>query len=451
MVDPSAALPDGVEPMIGPHLLRQRWYGGSDREAVPIEVVATAELSARGGHRLLWAIVADGGGRYQLVLGERRAGEHAEFLNGQDAAFVGATAEHFYYDAMVDPELSIEILGLVTGGREHADRVRPITAEQSNSSLVYDDRIILKLFRRLSGGANPDVEVTEALAAAGFAHVAAPVATWCRDDDVLAFAQRFLAGGSEGWALALTSLRDLYAAGPDDPSEAGGDFSSEASRLGRATAEMHLALASAFGVDREVLRAGAWDELVAEIESGLHRAAGAGWTGTPAHTIAALRAAADPGPAIRVHGDYHLGQVMRTDAGWFVLDFEGEPARPLHERIAPTSPFKDVAAMLRSFQYAAHFALLERGEESSGRLQRLADAWERRNRAAFLEGYLATVGITALLPEDGASRAAVSLAFELDKALYELAYERAYRPEWVDIPSAAIRRLLARSESDGLG
>jgi maltokinase len=322
-----------------------------------------------------------------------------------------------------------------------------VTAEQSNTSLVYDDRIILKLFRRLLEGRNPDVEVTEALARAGFAHVAAPIASWRREDFDLAFAQQYLAGGTEGWALALTSLRDLYAAGPDDPAEAGGDFAAEANRLGQMTAEMHLALAAAFGVDRSVFRQVGWPEVLAAIEARIRRLTGAGWTGSPAELLHRLQAVQDPGPAIRVHGDYHLGQVMRTDTGWYVLDFEGEPARPKEERLMPTSPLKDVAGMLRSFQYAAHFVLLERGRHEIERIEKLADAWEARNREAFLDGYLDCPGIDALLPQGADNLAAVSLAFELDKALYELAYEEAYRPEWAEIPATAIRRLLSGSVS----
>jgi len=158
-----------------------------------------------------------------------------------------------------------------------------------------------------------------------------------------------------------------------------------------------------------------------------------------------LRGVDDPGPAIRVHADYHLGQVMRTDTGWYVLDFEGEPARPLAERLTPSSCFKDVTGMLRSFEYAAHFVLLEREQHELDRVTKLAEAWEVRNREAFLTGYLTTEGVDALLPEGTEARSAVSLAFELDKALYELNYELAYRPDWAVIPETAIHRLLSGS------
>ncbi len=213
------------------------------------------------------------------------------------------------------------------------------------------------------------------------------------------------------------------------------------------TAEMHLAMAEAFGVDRDQFRSVGWPAVLAEVEDQLRAVVGAAFSGTAESLLAALRAVPDPGPAIRVHGDFHLGQVMRTDAGWFVLDFEGEPNRGMAERIAFTSPFKDVTGMLRSFQYAAHFALLEQERHEQEALAGLAEAWERHNRQAFLDGYFATAGVAALLPERPEVRQAVSLAFELQKALYELGYEQAYRPGWVSIPTAAIHRILAGSIS----
>ncbi|HSS11876.1 MAG TPA: phosphotransferase [Acidimicrobiales bacterium] len=442
------ALPDGVAGMVPAYLGRQRWYGGSDSpDPASVAVIGSDELAATSGgaHRLLWALVDVDGARYQLLIAERPNGEPAEFLNGHERAVLGGTDRAYYYDGTLDQELALALLGVVTDGAEQAERVRPVTVEQSNTFLVFDDRLIMKVFRRLPDGPNPDVEVTEALAAAGFTHVAAPVATWRRAGYDLAFVQQYLAGGTEGWALALTSLRDLYAEGPDDPAEAGGDFGAEAHRLGVMTAEMHLVMAEAFGVDRTGFRSVGWPKLLSSIEAGVHSVVGAAWPGSAADLMDRLRAVIDPGPAIRVHADYHLGQVMRTDTGWYVLDFEGEPARPLSERLAPSSPFKDVTGMLRSFQYAAHFVLLERDQHELDRVSKLAEAWEIHNREAFLNGYLTTEGIDTLLPEGMDARSAVSRAFELDKALYELTYEQAYRPDWAVIPETAIQRLLSGS------
>ena len=439
------ALPEGVAALIPGYLGHQRWYAGLGQPTV-VEVVAADELVTidGGAHRLVWAVVAVGGDHYQLLIGERPNGEPAEFLKGHHPSVLGSVGERYYYDATVDSELTLAWLSVITSGEVVAARVRPVGAEQSNTSLVYDNRLIVKIFRRLAEGRNPDVEVTSALAEVGFAHVAAPVAVWQRAGTDLAFVQEFLAGGTEGWGLALASLRNLYSV-RDDPGSSGGDFAHEAARLGQVTAEMHLAMARAFGVDRDRFRAVVWPAGLAEVEERLRSVVGAAFDGSAAQLLAQFGAVGDPGPAIRAHGDYHLGQVMRTDAGWYVLDFEGEPAREKAQRLDFVSPLKDVTAMLRSFQYAAHFVLLEQEAHEQEELEPLAAGWERHNRVAFLDGYFATPGIADLLPERTGDRDAVSLAFELQKALYELAYERVYRPDWVAIPSSAIQRILAGS------
>ncbi|MDQ3946386.1 MAG: phosphotransferase [Actinomycetota bacterium] len=313
-----------------------------------------------------------------------------------------------------------------------AEHVRPVGTEQSNTSLVYDDAVILKVFRRLADGPNPEVEVTEGLAEVGFTHVAEPLGSWRQEGRDLAFAQRFLAGGTEGWALALTSLRELYA-DPCDPAEAGGDFGAEAHRLGEVTADLHIALAQAFG--RFPGSADHWADLM---EDQVKRVLSGDMAEGARRLVSRLRELDDPGPAIRVHGDYHLGQVMQTDSGWYVLDFEGEPARPLAERVRPTSPLKDVAGMLRSFGYAPAVAMVTQEEDVTA----LARAWEARNRASFLDGYMARAVDAAIVPEDPVARSAVVAAFELDKAVYEVAYEQAHRPDWVEIPTRALAQLV---------
>ncbi len=146
---------------------------------------------------------------------------------------------------------------------------------------------------------------------------------------------------------------------------------------------------------------------------------------------------------MRAHGDYHLGQVMRTDLGWYVLDFEGEPSRPLEERQRHTSVLKDVAGMLRSLNYATQFAVGDRAESDTELLQPFAQAWEDRNRSAFVRGYKDCKGTEELLPPAPDDRGAVRVAFEVDKALYELAYEQDFRPDWVRIPRLALQRLLS--------
>ena len=457
---PGVSLPEGVVRFLPEYLGRQRWFKGDrapDPDAVTVVDVDHVASTAGGAHRLLWVIVAVAGAgsdgeaapgeesRYQLLIGERPNGEIADFLKGHDACVLGSAGDRYYYDATVDPELSLAWLSVVTGEEGPAERVRPVQAEQSNTSLVFDNKLIAKIFRRLQEGRNPDVEVTEALANVGFGHVARPVAVWQRGGTDLAFVQQFLTGGTEGWALALASLRNLYSVRVEDPADAGGDFAHEAARLGQVTAEMHLAMADAFGVDRQQFPSLGWPAVLDEVDAQLRAVAGA--SGSRQELIERLRAVDDPGPAIRAHGDYHLGQVMRTDSGWYVLDFEGEPARAKAERLVFTSPFKDVSGMVRSFHYASHFVLLEQEAHEQEELAPLAELWERRNREAFLDGYLGTDGIADLLPERPEVRDDVSLAFELQKALYELNYERAYRPDWIPIPTAAIQRMLAGSYS----
>lgn len=435
--------------MVGAYLGRQRWFAGA---GPPASVEIRHSCAERGGWPSLTRVLVEAdGATYQVVVGLRPIADQPEFLRGHDDAVLGDVdtdeGAALAYDAIFDPELALAMLyDLVPDAG--VERARVMTVEQSNSSIVYDDRLILKLFRRLQDGPNPEVEVTQALADAGFPWVAAPLASLTHESLDLAIVQPFLAGGVEGWALALTSLRDLFgvhdthsvpvisANDPPpqapDPGAAGGDFSAEARRLGETTSGMHVALASAFGQGPGDADAWAGD-IWAQVDKVSHPDFDKDSAG---QVVEALRGV-DPGPAIRVHGDYHLGQVMRTDAGWYVLDFEGEPARPLAERRRPSSPLRDVAGMLRSFHYASEVAMLERDSE----FEQVGAAWEARNRQAFLEGYLPGAAEGGVLPNDGDAVDAVLAAFELEKAVYELGYEQAHRPHWESIPLTALRRL----------
>ncbi|MGI9034008.1 MAG: maltokinase N-terminal cap-like domain-containing protein [Acidimicrobiales bacterium] len=442
---------DALLPNLRDFLPRQRWYSGIEP---PASVEASwSDVLAGPWPALVQMVVEADGVRYQLMVGLRPLDDRHDFLRGHDDAVLGETGTEsgpaLAYEGTIDAELALVLLDRVSSGSESAQRVHPVGVEQSNTSLVYDDRLILKVFRRLQPGPNPEVEVTEALAAVGFEHVAAPLATMTFDGSHLAVLQPYLLGGTEGWAMALTSLRDLFGvhdtqpvpvidpnAPPPpepDPGEAGGDFSGEAERLGVVTAEMHIALAEAFG--SQPGDPAEWaDSIVAQA------AALPGGDLDPAAAAAVLddlRSVPDPGIATRVHGDYHLGQVLRTDSGWFVLDFEGEPTRTIDERRRPTSPLRDVAGMLRSLHYASIAGLADRKEVG------LAGAWEDRNRQAFLDGYLGAAAKGDVLPADEVSVQIVLRAFELEKAVYELAYERAHRPDWVGIPRTALRRITA--------
>jgi len=430
--------PTILAPRLADHLPRQRWFGAKDR-AIEFVRIIDGEVLVEGWPALyrVEAEVAlgDDTARYQLMLGLRPTGQTCEFLTGHEAAVLGEfetdRGQALVYDGLLDPELAVGLLSVVVPHLQ-AEHVRPVGAEQSNTSLVYDDAVILKVFRRLADGPNPEVEVTEALAEVGFTSVAEPLGAWRHENRDLAFAQRFLAGGTEGWAMALTSLRELYA-DPTDPAEAGGDFGAEAHRIGEVTADLHIAMAKAFG--RAPGNADEWADLMDEQ---LKRVLTGEMAEGARRLVSRLRELDDAGPAIRVHGDFHLGQVMRTDPGWYVLDFEGEPARPLAERVRATSPLKDVAGMLRSFGYAPAVAMATQDEDVTA----LARAWEARNRACFLDGYLTRADDAAILPEDPAARSAVLAAFELDKAIYEVAYEQSHRPEWVEIPTRAVAQLV---------
>ena len=435
MIDPGS-----LAAALAEHLPRQRWFDGGERPAELRSV--SQEVIGDGWPALVHVLVETGTGRWQLVLALRPAGQWPAALEGKPEAVVGELdteqGRALVYDALVDADVGLALLARVAPDVE-AERARPLLGvEQSNSSVIFDEAVILKLYRRLLDGPNPDAEVTRALADAGFENVAEPLGQWRMDGMDLAVVNRFLSNGTDGFHLALTSLRDLYGA-RGEPGEAGGDFAPDARRLGIITAHMHLAMASAFGTGPAAPAMWA-DEAEASLE-------GADLddvdVGAVRQAFAELRALRDAGTSVRTHGDYHLGQVLRTDAGWFVLDFEGEPLRPLEVRRRPTSPLRDVAGMLRSLHYAAAVALRQWNDDGDDEVSHLADAWERHNAFAFLEGYAAADGIDDVLPEDEDARGIVRRAFELEKAVYEVRYERAHRPEWVGIPLAAVRSLVA--------
>jgi maltokinase len=285
---------------------------------------------------------------------------------------------------------------------------------------VYGDEYILKVFRRIQPGVNPDLEVPGALARQGCHRVPAPVA-WLRTTHpfkaTLGVLQPYLRNASDGWTLALDALAS------------GDDFTTQSHALGRATADIHLALSSAFPV-------GAPDE------NGRTAAAMTERLTAAAHAVPALqpfvpglRAAfaalstCDAGPpAQRVHGDLHLGQVLRAGREWFVIDFEGEPSRPLSERRSAHSPVRDIAGMLRSFDYAARQRRPWRPE------------WARRCREAYCAGYAARAGW------DPRKKHGLLRAYETDRAVYEVLYEARHRPDWLPVPMAAIERLAVRGD-----
>jgi maltokinase len=425
------------------YLPRQRWFSGTEADVKALELARVDVLSEGlpGLVRVLVDVeVAGATQRYQVFCGVRPVGEHERFLEGKDQLVLGELSTDdgsaLVYDGLVDPDLALVLLHHVAPDQE-AERVRPLTVEQSNTSIVFDEKLILKVFRRVAKGPNPDAEVTRALASVGFEAVAPPIAEWRGDDEDYAVVNQYLSGGSEGWYLALTSLRDVYDLRVP-PEEAGGDFGPEAGRLGSITASMHLALGEAFGTQDP--QTASW---AADMERQLERVRLDGLDRERILRVyRRLAELEDPGVAMRIHGDLHLGQTMRTDSGWYVLDFEGEPNRPLEERRRPSSPLRDVAGMLRSFHYASQVGLVDQEDTAVSELGPLARQWEARASGAFRAAYFGTEGIEAVLPAAPEARALVLGAFELDKAVYEVGYEIAHRPTWVHIPLVAVDRIL---------
>jgi maltokinase len=422
------------------YLPKQRWFGGDAEAARELEIASTEVMRSDWPTLLQVLVKVPSHGdwaTYQVLLGMRPIDSHDAFLEGKGDAILGELATDLgpaiAYDAPFDAELA-RCLFEHTVPDEHPERARVLGVDQSNTSIVFDERWFMKVFRRVSEGPNPDVEMTTALAEAGFGAVARPLGEWRDGTTHLAVVSEFLAGGTDGFHLALTSLRDLYD-GKTNPEDAGGDFGPDAGRLGAITGELHVASAKVFGASEPDVES--WSR---DFEAQLAR------TSHPELYVDAVRAvesrmrAVAAGKAIRIHGDFHLGQVMRTDAGWYILDFEGEPARPIEERRRPSSPLRDVAGILRSFHYAAAVAMREHGNDDDVHVE--AVAWEGHNRQRFLEGYYATEGIDALLPSTHEERTLLLSMFELDKAVYEIAYEASHRPDWVGIPVSAVRRIV---------
>jgi maltokinase len=443
--------PDSSElaELLAAWLPSQRWFAGKGREVRSVQVEQVVPI----GEVLLHLVVrvrytAGADDRYQVPLTS-----HPEVEPSLENARIGESGGRQLYDALHDPAGTGALLTLLRENRSigalSANSIRPLEelsglpvgVEQSNTSVVYGDAYILKLFRRISPGMNPDLEITRALAGADSPHVAAPLG-WLEGDldgqlTTLAVLQEFLRSGSEGWRLALASVRDLYAEADLHADEVGGDFAGESERLGAATAAVHDTLAHVLPTGT----AGA-DELAAEAARMLARLDEALEAVEPLRPYeTGLRAAfarlgnrEAPLHVQRIHGDYHLGQVLRVDSGWVLLDFEGEPARPLAERVAPASPLRDIAGMLRSYDYAARYLLLDRHD--AGSLAYRAEEWAERNRTAFCAGYAAASG------SDPRDEDVVLRAFELDKAVYEVMYEARHRPSWLTIPLSAIERLV---------
>ena len=440
--------------LLGRWLPGQRWFA-SKGDAVQVTIESRtriADLPERSSEQVLFTVPsATGTQRYQVWVGWTH--NLPERLAGVLIGEAGGTAA---FDALHDSGLTSFVLQHIASGTAIGELTfaaepgvqideqaigKVISAEQSNTSVVFGHSSILKVFRRLEPGPNPDAEVHRALHAAGAAHIATalgviegPVAG---ERTTLALLTEFFAGSAEGWAMATTSVRDLMAEGDLRADEVGGDFAAESLRLGRAVAEVHAELAKAFGTQE--LDEGGIAELISSMVTSAERVAS--YVPSVAEHLDAIRAtfglaereAASMGGVQlqRIHGDLQLGQTLRTLTGWAIIDFEGEPSKSVAERRAMHSPLRDVAGMLRSFDYAANHS----GGASDSQHAYRAQEWATRNRKAFCDGYAAVAGT------DPRDRSPLLGAFELDKAVYEVAYEHGHRPTWESIPLQAVARL----------
>ena len=448
------------EPEFHDWVVEQRWFASKSREVSAMNVMEAVPL--RGEAPLLVLALVEARfpsgthETYQVPLGLRPAGEgwservilEADGWTVYDALADAAHGRELLHRMRSASEVSAELGTLAFRWAESAGAglggtvdVRPVGVEQSNSSIVFGEALILKAFRRVEPGVNPELELLRFLSKRGFPNIA-PLAGWYEFegrllDATLGTLQEYLADGQDGWELALDRLaRDPEA------------FLDEIRALGEVSGELHSALGSdptdpSFAPEEPSVES--LSLLTADIDEQIERV----FVDLPENEtvepilgrgqdvrerLQAISHIGSAGRVIRTHGDYHLGQTMLTGRGWVILDFEGEPARSLPERRRKRSPLRDVAGMLRSFSYAAAGSELLRGTPAP-------DGWETRAREAFLGGYYDKVEGT-LLPAGADATEKLLAVFELEKAVYELRYELNNRPDWVGIPVAGIVRLL---------
>ena len=440
------------------HVSKQRWYASKTREVAHARVLDAAVV--RTTEPLLVCVLLEARfhegthDTYQLLVGFRQGPWEEDVIAHVD--------DWTAYDAFCDPALARELVhsmrgGVTAQGREGTVEFRPvagfaglgtelqtatpIATEQSNSSVVFDQELILKSFRRVEPGVNPELELLRFLTERGFPNSAALGGWYAYSgaplDATLGILQEFVKGGLDGWELALDELAH-------DPE----GFLQRLHRLGEVTGTMHSLLASdaqsptfcpetpseeSLGlltatIDEEIERVFL---SLPDLEA-LEPIAGRGEE--VREQLRNLTHVGSTGRIIRTHGDFHLGQTLWADGDWMILDFEGEPARSGPERRRKRSPLRDVAGMLRSFAYAVSAAEILHGVVAP-------EGWEQRARENFLAGYRATVD-QSLLPPGEQTTERLLAVFELEKAVYELRYELDNRPEWVRIPVAGIARLI---------
>jgi trehalose synthase-fused probable maltokinase len=480
---------------LGRELPSRRWFGDKARAITSVTAVDHAALPGTGGALALFRVVFATGppATYCVPMAGLAGGESAGADALDDPAFGAALVEQIRRGEPLAGHhgrfrfSATDALGEILPAAPLA--ATRVGTEQSNTSLAFDERAILKVFRRLEPGPNPEFEITDFLTRATDFRAVPKLGGSIEYEGTgeepitLAALQAFVPNHGDAWTALETRLGEYFAVavtgpdagGPPDPAFAralAAADAKEARTLGEVTGQLHMALGSATAptamvpasIDAGDVRAwqdamqarqeqvlaaleGMLDRLPTDVRD-LGRQALDGGARLAAHAAALQALCAEPVLKIRVHGDYHLGQVLRTDGGFVIVDFEGEPARPLADRRARACALKDVAGMQRSFAYAARAAMLRAAEVPGGnaglldRLQPWASAWEAGVRSAFLEGYLAetTERGARFLPRRREVIESVLEAYEIDKAIYELDYELNHRPTWARIPLAALQR-----------
>lgn len=458
------------------YLVRQRWFAAKTRgiDALAVRDWATLDEDAP----LVLLLLDVDGDRYQVPVTVAPAAAPPSVMARLDGAAV--------VDAHDDPRFGRRVLAAIAAGRRFdgsagrfafhptpgwsfppdpdAVEARRHAGEQSNTSVFLGGGLVWKTLRRPQPGLNPDLEITRFLTTrTSFRHVPR-LAGWAEHEGAdgpatLGVLQEFVANRGDGWKHVLGALRGRLGAGParSDPDP----LVEEMRRLGTITGGLHAALASdaadpdfapepitrddvarwAADIRRDVEAGDVWGLAGGDAVPVDPNGAGV------ARALRALEALVGT-VKIRSHGDYHLGQVLKTEDGFVIIDFEGEPARPLAERRAKLPALRDVAGMLRSLDYAAHAVAFELPAAERAPALAMLTAWESEARRAFLHGYrgAAAASPAALIPRSEEELLAVCAAFELEKACYELRYERNNRPDWVAIPLAGIRRILLTPE-----
>ncbi len=460
---------------IAERLSDQRWFGSKGRAIKSVEVVdfGVVDDEVPALALVIVKVSFDGGeALYQLPLLVEEDGSSRDAF--EDVGRLQVFGEHLAHGMSVKGGNGVFRFtgpGLDPLAPPGAISVRTMGAEQTNTSLVLDEQLIVKLFRRVDSGRNPDLELTRALTDVGFDHIPPHLGELVYEgtidgDEVeidLCVAQQFLSDSIEGWSETLKRLHQLYDAIEDEDvaedmrfltEERAGDLLNLIQDLGEVTALLHIALSREEldpDIAPESIEKSDLDEWARSARSSLQALLDDGVTELQdlapqiEQRIDQLLELAEPGLKTRAHADYHLGQVLLTGRGWMILDFEGEPARTLDERRAKTSPLRDVAGMLRSFNYAATAALFERAETDSEdwkRLEPWADVWETLARERFIAGYRTRAHEGRFLPAAQEDIDVLLDVFEIDKALYEVGYERGHRPDWTRIPLRGIARAL---------